>query len=62
VAGHYEYAVGLLKRLGFRDLKEVEEAISPYGDGHNLCRALWTTKQGQLYRFDQMLLAALAGC
>ncbi len=55
----YDYTAGLLKSLGFHDLKEVEAAISPYGDGHGVCRALYATKQGQLYRFEQMVLAAL---
>jgi putative GTP pyrophosphokinase len=55
----YDWTAGLLKTLGFHDLKEVEAAISPFGDGHKLCRALHDTKQGQLYRFEQMILAAL---
>ncbi|WP_271617943.1 GTP pyrophosphokinase [Bradyrhizobium sp. CCBAU 51745] len=55
----YDYTAGLLKTLGFRDLKEVDAAISPYGDGHRVCKALHDSKQGQLYRFEQMILAAL---
>ena len=55
----YDWAAGLLKSLGFRDLKEVEAAISRFDDGHALCQVLYTTRQGQIYRFEQMVLAAL---
>jgi putative GTP pyrophosphokinase len=55
----YDWSVGLLRSLGFRDLKEVEAAVSQFGDGHDLCRVLWPTRQGQIYRFEQMLLADL---
>jgi putative GTP pyrophosphokinase len=55
----YDYTAGLLKTLGFHDLKEVEAAISPYGDGHKLCGVLYETKQGQIFRFEQMIMAAL---
>ncbi|WP_316185904.1 MULTISPECIES: hypothetical protein [unclassified Bradyrhizobium] len=55
----YDYEAGLLKTLGFHDLKELDAAISRFCDGHKLCQALHSTKQGQIYRFEQMVMAAL---
>jgi putative GTP pyrophosphokinase len=54
----YDWTARLLKRLGFRDLKEVETAIAPYND-HQLSVLAEGTRQGQLSRFELMLLAAL---
>ena len=55
----YDWTAGLLKSLGFRDLKEVEAAILPFDDGHDLCGVLFQSRQGQIYRFEQMVLATL---
>jgi putative GTP pyrophosphokinase len=56
--GSYDWATRMLKRLGFRDLKQVETAIEPYDDDH-LSTVAAGTRQGQLTRFELMLLAAL---
>jgi hypothetical protein len=48
----------LLKELGFRDLQQVETAISRYNDDI-LCEVAIGSRQGQVYRFELMLLAAL---
>jgi putative GTP pyrophosphokinase len=53
----YDWTTRLLKQLGFRDLKEVELAIAPYND-HQLSVLAEGTRQGQLSRFELMLLAA----
>jgi len=54
----YEWLADRLRRLGFRDLNEVEKAIKPY-DHDDLSRRLWGARQGQHTRFEDMLLAAL---
>jgi ppGpp synthetase/RelA/SpoT-type nucleotidyltranferase len=53
----YDWTARLLMRLGFRDLEEVEAAIAPYDD-HQLSVLAEGTRQGQLSRFELMLLAA----
>jgi hypothetical protein len=57
-AGRYRATAGILKRLGFRDLKQVEAAISIYDD-HKLSLVVAGNRQGQTTRFELMLLAAL---
>ncbi|WP_315751415.1 hypothetical protein [Bradyrhizobium sp. SZCCHNS3055] len=54
----YDWTVRLLKRLGFRDLSEVEKAIEPYDD-HKLSMVVAGSRQGQVNRFEIMLEAAL---
>jgi len=54
----YNWTAGLLKRLGFQDLKQVETAIAPYDDNH-LSLVAEVARQGQTTRFELMLLAAL---
>jgi putative GTP pyrophosphokinase len=56
--GSYDWATRMLKRLGFRDLKQVETAVEPYDDDH-LSTIAAGTRQGQMTRFELMLLAAL---
>lgn len=57
-AWSYDWTARLLKRLGFRDLKQVELAIAPYDD-HTLSIVAEGARQGQTSRFELMLLAAL---
>lgn len=54
----YDWTARLIKRLGFRDLRQVEEAIAPYDDD-KLSRLATGARQGQTSRFELMLLAAL---
>jgi putative GTP pyrophosphokinase len=54
----YDWTTRLLKQLGFQDLGQVAEAIAPYDD-HKLSITAEGTRQGQLTRFELMLLAAL---
>ena len=54
----YDWTARLLKSLGFRDLRQVESAISEYNDDE-LNRIAYEARQGQLSRFELMLLAAL---
>jgi putative GTP pyrophosphokinase len=53
----YDWATRMLKRLGFRDLKQVETAIEPYDDDQ-LNTIASGARQGQVTRFELMLLAA----
>ena len=54
----YDWTARLLKRLAFRDLKQVETAIAPYNDD-KLSQLAMGSRQGQTTRFELMLLAAL---
>jgi ppGpp synthetase/RelA/SpoT-type nucleotidyltranferase len=54
----YNWTARLLKKLGFRDLKQVETAIANYDDG-KLSYLAWGARQGQTTRFELMLLASL---
>lgn len=54
----YDWAVRLLLRLGFTSLEQVEKCIKPYNDDH-LSRLIDGARQGQLTRFEYMLLAGM---
>lgn len=54
----YDWTTRLVKQLGFKDLQQVETAIAPYDD-HRVSIVVEGTRQGQLNRFEMMLLAAL---
>lgn len=54
----YNWLIRLLKKLGFRDLKQVEAAIADYNDDR-LSNLATGSRQGQSTRFELMLLAAL---
>lgn len=55
----YEYTAKLLRRLGFVNFQQIAECIAPYNDD-TLSRSIHGTRQGQLSRFEDMLLAALS--
>jgi putative GTP pyrophosphokinase len=54
----YDWDARLLKILGFADLKQVETAIAQYDD-NQLSGIVFGNRQGQLTRFELILLAAL---
>ena len=54
----YDHIAFELKQYGFRNLKQVADAISRY-DGDQLSRELFGGRMGQLGRFELMILAAL---
>jgi putative GTP pyrophosphokinase len=54
----YDWTARLLLSMGFRDLREVEQAIAPY-DSHALSVLRYGSRQGQIERFQLMLQAAL---
>jgi putative GTP pyrophosphokinase len=55
---NYDWTTRTVKSLGFRDLKQLDSAITPYKD-EALSLIVYGTRQGQVSRFDLMLLAAL---
>jgi hypothetical protein len=54
----YEWTARVLKNLGFVNLQELDDCIADYNDDQ-LNKFLYPTRQGQLTRFEYMLLAAL---
>jgi ppGpp synthetase/RelA/SpoT-type nucleotidyltranferase len=54
----YEHAARLLRRLGFVNFQQIAECCAQYNDD-DLSRAIHGTRQGQITRFEDMLLAAL---
>jgi putative GTP pyrophosphokinase len=54
----YDWFVRLLLKLGFRSLAQVDECIRPYDDDR-LSRLAVGSRQGQLTRFEYMLIAGL---
>ena len=54
----YDWTVRLLLRLGFTSLEQIDQCIKPY-DGSQISRLIDGTRQGQLTRFEYMLLAGM---
>lgn len=54
----YEWTAAYLRKAGFANLQQVDEVIDGYDDD-NLSRLVWGGRQGQLSRFELMLLAGL---
>jgi len=54
----YEFTARLLRKLRFVNFKEIDECIAGY-DGYELGRLLWGTRQGQITKFELMLLAGM---
>ena len=55
----YEYTARMLRsRLGFKTIEQVDACIKGYDDDE-LSRIVWQRRQGQLSRFEDMLLAGM---
>jgi ppGpp synthetase/RelA/SpoT-type nucleotidyltranferase len=54
----YDWTAKMLRRLGFRNFSQIEEAIGRY-DHDAVSRAVYGNRQGQLTRFEDMILAAM---
>ena len=55
----YDYVARHLNKLGFQNLKQVDESIRNYDDD-KISRVIWGgIRQGQLRRFEDTILAAL---
>lgn len=54
----YQWTASVLRRLGFQNLAEVEKAIDGWNDDE-LSRTIYGSRQGQLTRFEFVLLASM---
>src|SRR3712207_1449285 len=54
----YGWQAKTLKRLGLENLQQLDECIAPYNHD-KVSRAIWGSRQGQLQRFEDVLLAAM---
>lgn len=54
----YQFSADTVRALGFETIEELDVDISPYNDDE-ISRILWGYRQGQLTRFEGVLLAAL---
>jgi putative GTP pyrophosphokinase len=55
---NYEWTARLLRTLGFSDFRQVDECVSAFNDDQ-VSRAIEGTRQGQLRRFEFVLIAAM---
>ncbi|MGA8856784.1 MAG: hypothetical protein WB643_06400 [Candidatus Bathyarchaeia archaeon] len=44
--------------MGFANIQQIDECISDY-DGDNVSRLAWGSRQGQVFRFETLLLAGM---
>jgi len=54
----YEFTAELLRKLGFETLSQLDECVSGYDDAA-VSHTLWGSRQGQLSRFEDTLLAGM---
>jgi ppGpp synthetase/RelA/SpoT-type nucleotidyltranferase len=54
----YSYNAGLLRKLGFETLSQLDECVSGYDD-NAVSYVLWGSRQGQLSRFEDTILAGM---
>jgi ppGpp synthetase/RelA/SpoT-type nucleotidyltranferase len=54
----YEMVAGHLKRLGFTTIQQIDDCISP-ANGDQISVVLWGSRQGQLTRFEGMVLSQM---
>lgn len=54
----YEASAKYLVKMGFTTLAQVDECVSGYDDD-KISRAIWGSRQGQLTRFEDTLMAAM---
>lgn len=54
----YDWTTRLLRKLGFVNFNQVDECIKEYDDD-KISRLLWGTREGQLSRFENMLLVSM---
>lgn len=57
-SGSYEFTARTLRHFGFTDFQQIDECVKPYDDD-TLSRRLYGSRQGQLTRFEDMLMAAM---
>jgi len=57
-AWSYEWTARLLRKLGFTNFHQIDECISGFDDDE-LSKLLWGYRQGQINRFETVLLAGM---
>jgi putative GTP pyrophosphokinase len=57
----YRWLARLLRRLGYANFQQVEECIQGFDDDR-ISRLLWGARQGQISRFEDLLLAGGGQC
>jgi ppGpp synthetase/RelA/SpoT-type nucleotidyltranferase len=55
---NYGWNARALKRLGFTNLKQVDDCVAAYDDDR-LSKEIWGSRQGQLQRFEDVLMVAM---
>lgn len=54
----YDWEVRKLIKMGFKNLKQIDDCIGKYDD-NQLCGLFWNKRQGQLTRFEVLLIAGM---
>jgi putative GTP pyrophosphokinase len=54
----YNFTAEILRKVGFETLSQLDECIRDYDDDR-VSRAIWGYRQGQLSRFEDVLLASM---
>ncbi|TAM44084.1 MAG: hypothetical protein EPN53_17070 [Acidobacteria bacterium] len=54
----YEFTARMLRHLGFTNFQQIDECLKPYNDDA-VSRTLHGSRQGQLTRFEEILMAAM---
>jgi putative GTP pyrophosphokinase len=54
----YEFMASNLIKIGFRNIRQIDDCIKDYDDD-NISRIIWTTRRGQLTRFESVITAGL---
>jgi len=54
----YEFLAKQLRKIGFENFKQIDDCITGY-DSTQISRILWGSKQGQILRFEDTLLASM---
>jgi len=57
-AWSYEWEARILRKMGFTNFSQIDECISGFDDDQ-ISRIVWGNRQGQLNRFDGILLAGM---
>lgn len=55
----YQFTARVLRKMGFENLEQIDQAIAGYDDSA-ISRTIWGTRQGQLTRFEETLLAGMS--
>lgn len=59
--GHWSYHLGseTLLKIGFKNLRQVDDCVSKYVDNPVVDTVIWGNRQGQIWRFEGYVLAGL---